>query len=568
MFNDYPIKKIPNLNITKLLNYQLLKKLKKKIMSNIFSDGSTVIERIVEDKSHKITNTQEEIESFYEIERTVDALIKEKFEKIALQFPDELLADSVKVATTLQKRTNKKFFILADTTYGSCCVDEVAAQHVNAECIIHYGRSCLSPTNRLPVLYIFGKQPIDLKNCLEIFDNFFGIDDNSQKIIIILYDVVYAHRIDELFYKLQQKYSKNTNLIIIKTKTDAKIDFGGVGDGGGGGTLEEEQQSKNESAPLKVQEIQVTIREEIQDEIQGKIQGRSYSLPKRTKIEDCTLFYIGEEGPTLTNILLTHNKCKAYSYNPKIRIGRQENLKVNRALMKRFYMVQKAKDADIVGIVVGTLGVDSYLKIISHLKNLIIQAGKKPYTFVMGKLNVEKMANFMEIDCFVLVACPENSLIDSKEFYRPIVTPFELEIALDSSKQWTGEYILEFRQLLLSSEEIKKNEINHDYDGGDDNDEPHYSLISGELKKGRKYAIIKNNEDNKDNKDGVTDLTLRDKNTSVSTVLNSAAGEFLNSIRTFKGLEQNIGNSSVQLVEEGRTGIAKGYVNEDNEEGR
>ena len=99
-------------------------------------------------------------------------------------------------------------------------------------------------------------------------------------------------------------------------------------------------------------------------------------------------------------------------------------------------MVQKAKDADVIGIVVGTLGVGkfnimyliyisnlnikfilnlaSYLTIISHLKKLIIHAGKKPYTFVMGKLNVAKMANFMEIECFVLVACPENSLIDSK----------------------------------------------------------------------------------------------------------------------------------------------------------
>jgi diphthamide synthase subunit DPH2 len=32
----------------------------------------------------------------------------------------------------------------------------------------------------------------------------------------------------------------------------------------------------------------------------------------------------------------------------------------------------------------------------------------------MGKLNVPKMANFMEIDVFVLVACPENTLIDSQ----------------------------------------------------------------------------------------------------------------------------------------------------------
>ena len=47
----------------------------------------------------------------------------------------------------------------------------------------------------------------------------------------------------------------------------------------------------------------------------------------------------------------------------------------------------------------------------------------------MGKLNVPKMANFLEIDIYVLVACPENSLVDSHEFYKPVVTPFEMELA-------------------------------------------------------------------------------------------------------------------------------------------
>ena len=36
------------------------------------------------------------------------------------------------------------------------------------------------------------------------------------------------------------------------------------------------------------------------------------------------------------------------------------------------------------------------------------------YTVAVGKLNVAKMANFMEIEVFLLVACPENSLIDSQ----------------------------------------------------------------------------------------------------------------------------------------------------------
>lgn len=54
------------------------------------------------------------------------------------------------------------------------------------------------------------------------------------------------------------------------------------------------------------------------------------------------------------------------------------------------------------------------MDIIDHVKKVIRASGRKSYTMVMGKLNVAKMANFMEVDCYVLVACPENSLIDSK----------------------------------------------------------------------------------------------------------------------------------------------------------
>ena len=39
------------------------------------------------------------------------------------------------------------------------------------------------------------------------------------------------------------------------------------------------------------------------------------------------------------------------------------------------------------------------------------------YTIAVGKLNAPKMANFMEVDVFVLVACPENSLVDSQVLF-------------------------------------------------------------------------------------------------------------------------------------------------------
>lgn len=38
--------------------------------------------------------------------------------QVALQFPDELLVDSVAVAEEIQRNTNAKSYILGDTSYG------------------------------------------------------------------------------------------------------------------------------------------------------------------------------------------------------------------------------------------------------------------------------------------------------------------------------------------------------------------------------------------------------------------------------------------------------------------
>ena len=38
--------------------------------------------------------------------------------------------------------------------------------------------------------------------------------------------------------------------------------------------------------------------------------GRSYDLPEGVSLESCSIFFIGEESLTLTNILMVHNKCQ------------------------------------------------------------------------------------------------------------------------------------------------------------------------------------------------------------------------------------------------------------------
>ena len=73
------------------------------------------------------------------------------YKKVSLQFPDEILFLSSTITKVLKSKIDEKvpennihLYVLADTSYGSCCVDEVAAEHVDSNLIIHYGHTCLS----------------------------------------------------------------------------------------------------------------------------------------------------------------------------------------------------------------------------------------------------------------------------------------------------------------------------------------------------------------------------------------------------------------------------------------
>ena len=77
------------------------------------------------------------------------------------------------------------------------------------------------------------------------------------------------------------------------------------------------------------------------------------------------------------------------------------------------------------------------------------------------------------------------------------------------------------------------------------------SLISGEMRH------LRTNE-----KDDKNSVIKRDD--TLSIIHHSGAGEFLKN-RSWLGLEQNLGQTPVVAVVEGKKGIAMGYENEDND---
>ncbi|KAI9207314.1 diphthamide biosynthesis protein 2 [Polychytrium aggregatum] len=546
--------------------------------TNFADDGSSVIERSVEASS--LAPHADDWQSYYDVGRTVAIIQERGYRNIALQFPDELLQDADHVASYLKEHSHQHIYILADTSYGSCCVDEVAAQHASADFIVHYGRACLSPTSRIPVQYVFGKEPVEADHCVAELRK--HIPDTSQPIIMMC-DVVYHHAFEAIVARVRDLGFSQVFAETIRTELNLSTPTADAVSAAeshssrckpsteaccGARTAGLDDSSACAGAGACCQPCRPGATVESAIDVSKP---RQYTLPDSIAKEDCILFYVGGESLALTNIMMTHNSNSTITYNPATRVCRHETAAVNRMLMKRYYMVQKAKDAGIIGIVVGTLGVVSYLDTISNLKKLIISSGKKPYLISVGKPNPAKLGNFLEIDCFVFVACPENSLIDSREFLRPILTPFELLIALGSGKEWTGAYETDFGKVVdeigdqarlkmqqhqgSTQSESRAAGQNNGSDADADPDAPRFSLITGGYVQDTKYVAASSD----DSTDGAGAVALRNNSGQVSTVVASVASLYLNEKRTFKGLEVRLGETEVAKVQEGRDGIARGY---------
>ncbi|KAG8835488.1 Diphthamide biosynthesis protein 2 [Serendipita sp. 400] len=226
--------------------------------------------------------------------------------------------------------------------------------------------------------------------------------------------------------------------------------------------------------------------------------------------------------------------------------------------MRRYAVMQRARDADVFGILVGTLGVASYLHLITEVRKMLAREGKKTYTISVGKLNPAKLANFAEIECFVLIACPENSIVESKEFLRPIVTPFELSIALGVAPSWDGRYLLDFGEVLVDCRTQERDaSAKDDKEEEEEEVQPEFSLITGKYRQVKRYGQRAIPEEGLSTGDEGA-LIARNNEGTVAQVIESASSDFMRN-RTWQGLEQRLGEDEPGLLEQGRSGIARGY---------
>ncbi|XP_019462175.1 PREDICTED: diphthamide biosynthesis protein 2 [Lupinus angustifolius] len=498
-----------------------------------------------------------DLESNYDIAATAHFIHNHNFTRVALQFPDDLLKDSTRVVFALRKRLQSLresdvagnggekeigLYVMADTTYGSCCVDEVGASHINADCVIHYGHTCFSPTTTLPAFFVFGKASICVADCAESISKYAL---TNSKPIMVLFGLEYAHSIQQirealLEPSLSSRYDLKSEVHFADVPTSAIFPSKDINKLDGPQQLDSDC-SNNASA----------------DGTSGTrccIGGLTWKLPEGQSMEDYSLFWIGHDNSAFANIVLTFNACEIVRYDAPENQMMTDLSQQRRILKRRYYLVERAKDANIVGILVGTLGVAGYLHIINQMMELITGAGKKAYTLVMGKPNPAKLANFPECDIFIYVSCAQTALLDSKEYLSPVITPFEATIAFSRGSQWTGAYAMDFGDLINNTPlEVGKQE------------EARFSFLKGGYMEDLEYQENVEEETEELALVNATEkaLQLRDKSNSlVKGEARSGAEFFAN--RSYQGLNMPDDNPSPEPYFIGRRGRAAGYEDENN----
>lgn len=252
-----------------------------------------------------------DFEDYYEITRVADFIHTHNFSRIALQFPDELLKNSRKVVGALRQelhrllqnsdgtRATTKLYVMADTTYGSCCVDEVGAAHVKADCVIHYGHTCLSPTTTIPAFCVFGKASVKASNCAESLYNY---AIKCGKPVLVVFGLEYAHAMPDIkealnveamrFHDLSSGFEihfANVTNSVITPSTSMKLENQHL--------MQHGCQDNNEDSSGKT-------------DAKYRLGGLGWSLPEGHRMEDYLLFWIGSENSAFTNCILTCNSCE------------------------------------------------------------------------------------------------------------------------------------------------------------------------------------------------------------------------------------------------------------------
>lgn len=408
---------------------------------------------------------------------------------VALQLPDRMIPDSAYLSTILEKQvenvykkynapptTIPRLYVLGDSSYSPCCVDTVAAQHINATVIVHFGTSCLSPVQGAHVIYVYGKENLEFgKESLAqlLTEHYKNIDDPIEN-LVFMYDPEYEYELQDFTAKYLSKLDNVQDII--------QADLLYPNDGS---TIIPKISTCEKPTPKQTDDST-----DLPLDIPNRILKTEKNLTEDEFRQSGSIIYVTYGTPSSSYLLhLTTLASSVYLVD-----GTQAPGTINSpetSLQRRYRSMNITRTATTIGILINTLSIRNVGEAIRKVQKWITAADKKYYTFVVGKPNVPKLANFDVVDVWVILGCPLGGFIMSSNggpdpsYYKQIITPYELKLALQPQPTWTGKWAIKFENIInnmknLGIEEDDDEEEQEVFSTNDDESEaPEFDPVTG-----------------------------------------------------------------------------------------
>ena len=300
-------------------------------------------------------------------EKKIFEIIKErKPVSVALNGPDGLLPKVQDLALRIGKKFGIPAYLLADTTWGTCDLNSIGAEILNAEILFNIGH-----TNKIE---IFEKNVIMINAFDDIsFDNVTKkcVELVRGKTISLITDSQHLHQIESVKKMLEEN------------GIDVKI-------GKGKGQLNDGQVFGCEFYPAT----------ETMDKVDANV-------------------FLGQSNFHAAGVALATNR-PTFILDPYFN-EIQEITEFARKLQKKATLaIYKAAEAETFGVIVGLkegqLSKLTALKFKKELENL----GKTVHLIALTEITNERLRNLKDIDAFIQVACPRIST--DMKFDKPILS--------------------------------------------------------------------------------------------------------------------------------------------------
>jgi len=304
---------------------------------------------------------------------------KRGYGTVAVQLPEGLKIDSLRISDFLSDSTGADIIILGDPCYGAC--DLFVDYRRYADALVHLGHSPIHPQeNDEDVLFIEVTVSTDINDALR------AASQRLPKKIGLLATVQYVGLIPDA-----KKVLESLGKEVFVKKGDRRIFY------------------------------------------PGQVLGCNFSSVTAVNDEADAFLYLGE-GDFHPLAAAFGAKKEMLILNPLTgEIGSVDEAR-DRMLRKRFAVIERAKAAESFLVIVCTkTGQDR-----SAAADLMVEKakgrGKKAYKVLMNEIGPDALLPY-RVDAYINTACPRIAMDDSARYSKPMLTMTEAEIAL-GLREW------------------------------------------------------------------------------------------------------------------------------------